>query len=122
MRWHDGDDGESRQHIHRGLQEFDVEDPGALREHQADRQDDHAHGAVGDADLALDAERLGAGTRVGDHQRGEHGDDDGGDREVVAGVRRTGTATAVSTMPSSIRSSVESRKAPKGVPLPDIRE
>jgi hypothetical protein len=32
------------------------------------------------------------------------------------------TATAASTMPSSMRSSVESRNAPNGVPLPDIRE
>ena len=31
-------------------------------------------------------------------------------------------ATAVSTMPSSMRSSVESRNAPKLVPLPDMRE
>ena len=31
-------------------------------------------------------------------------------------------ATAISTIPSSIRSSVESRKAPNGEPLPDIRE
>ena len=31
-------------------------------------------------------------------------------------------ATAASTTPSSTRSRVESRKAPKGVPLPDIRE
>ena len=30
------------------------------------------------------AERLGAGAGVGDHQRGEHGDDDRGDRQVVA--------------------------------------
>ena len=30
--------------------------------------------------------------------------------------------TAVSTMPSSMRSSVESRNAPNGVPLPDMRE
>ena len=32
------------------------------------------------------------------------------------------TATAVSTMPSSMRSSVESRNAPNAVPLPDMRE
>ena len=31
-------------------------------------------------------------------------------------------ATAHSTMPSSMRSSVESRNAPKGEPFPDIRE
>ena len=31
-------------------------------------------------------------------------------------------ATAVRTMPSSMRSSVESRKAPNGVPFPDMRE
>jgi hypothetical protein len=59
---------------------------GALREHEPGGQDDDADGPVGDADLALDAERLGAGARVGDHQRGEHGDDDGGDRQVVAAV------------------------------------
>ena len=34
----------------------------------------------------------------------------------------TRTAHAVSTMPSSARSSVESRNAPNGEPLPDIRE
>ena len=118
------DDGDHRQpgeHVDGRLEQFDVEDAGALREHQPGRQDHHAHGAVGDADLALDAERLGAGARVGDHQRGEHGDDDGGDRERR---RRLGEleATAVSTMPSSMRSSVESRNAPNGVPLPDMRE
>ena len=31
-------------------------------------------------------------------------------------------ATVVRTIPSSTRSSVESRKAPNGVPLPDMRE
>ena len=51
---HDGDDGESREHIHRGLQEFHIEDAGALREHETGRQDHDADGAVGDADLALD--------------------------------------------------------------------
>ena len=41
---------------------------------------------------------------------------------IVEGIVLTAVAaTAVSTTPSSRRSSVESRNAPKGVPLPDAR-
>ena len=95
---------------------------GALGEHQADREDHDAHRPRGDADLALHAERLGAGAGVADHQRGEHRDDDRGRRDAVAAAARSSPATAVSTIPSSMRSSVESRNAPNGVPLPDMRE
>src|SRR4051794_17290536 len=71
----DRDDRHRGQQVDRRLDRFQVpeDQPGA--------QDHDPHGAVGDADLALDAQRLGARPRVGDHQRGEHGEDDhaGGD-------------------------------------------
>ena len=77
----------------------------------------------GDADLALDAERLGAGARVGDHQRDEHGDDARPPpANVVAAVGEVRADGGRARCPPRVRSSVESRNAPNGVPLPDIRE
>ena len=57
------------------------------REHEAGGDHDDALGARADADVALEAERLGAGARVGDEERaGDRGDgDDDEDVLVVAG-------------------------------------
>src|SRR6185312_14718388 len=77
----DGDHAEPREHVHGGLQQLHAAD---VREQEPDREDHDADGARGDPDLALDAERLGAGAGVGDHQRGEHGDDDGGGGDALA--------------------------------------
>ena len=74
------EDGDDR---HRGQQVDGRLDRLEVAEHEPGGQHDDAHGAVGDADLALDAQRLGAGARVGDHQRGEHGQDDDADGDVA---------------------------------------
>ena len=69
------------EHVDRRRQQLEVAEPAPLAKTSPTERITTRTGAVGDADLALDAERLGAGARVGDHQRGEHGDDDRGDRE-----------------------------------------
>src|ERR1035437_10839790 len=68
---HHGDCAERGQHVDGGGQQLEVADRGALGEHEPDRQDHHAYRPRGQADLTGHAERLGAGPRVGDHQRGE---------------------------------------------------
>ena len=62
--------------------------------------------AVGDADLALDAERLGAGAGVGDDERRHHGDDDRRDRQLVAALgERRGDARSARCPPRCGRAS-----------------
>src|ERR1051326_6817788 len=66
------DDGQRRDHVDRRGQELEIAEPGALGEDQADGQYDYPDGTRGQSHLALDAERLRAGTCIGDHQRAEH--------------------------------------------------
>ena len=113
MRWPTVIDGQPGEHVDGGLEQLEVEDPGALGEHQADRQDHDAHGAVGDARPCTRrrAPRRGRGCRRPSARRARR-------RRRRRPRRRcrpaeNWTATAVSTMPSSMRSSVESRNAPK---------
>ena len=79
----DGERGQRGHHVDRRREQVDVADQ-APGEHQADRKYHHADRPGGDADLALDPERLGPGARVGDHQRAEHDDHAGRGREVFA--------------------------------------
>src|ERR1019366_1738565 len=72
----DGECAQHREDVDRRGEQIEVAERGAAGEDQADREDHDANRAGRDADLALDAERLGARTRVGDHQRGQHGYDD----------------------------------------------
>src|SRR5262245_51079565 len=78
--------GSRGEHVDGGLEQLEVAEPVALREDEADRQDHDPDRPRRKPDLALDAERLGPGPRVGDHQRPEHGDDAGGRRDRVAAV------------------------------------
>src|SRR5680860_337446 len=79
------DDGQHRDQVDRWGQELEIAEPGALGEDQADREYDYPDGTRRQPDLALDPERLGAGTRVGDHQRAEHGDHAHRRGKIVAG-------------------------------------
>ena len=89
-------------------------------EHEPGGDHDDALGARADADVALEAERLGAGARVGDEERaGDRGDRD--DDEDVVSLRAKTYAIAASMKPSLTRSVVESRNAPNGVDLPPAR-
>ena len=82
----DSEGGERRHSVDGGSEQLDVEDPRALGEYQADREDDHPHRPRRDSDLALDTQRLRPGARVGDHQRAEHRDDARRRRHRVAAV------------------------------------
>src|SRR5436190_19108683 len=84
------DRGDRRQrgdHVDRGCEELEVAEPGPLREHQPGGEDDDPDRPGRDTDLALDADRLGSGARVGDHQRPEDGDhaERGGDGVAAVG-------------------------------------
>ena len=74
MRWRTVIVPSAGEHVDGGREQLEVA-RSALGEQQADREDHDAHRAAGDADLALDAQRLGAGAGVADHQRGQDGDD-----------------------------------------------
>src|SRR5688572_33304056 len=68
-------------------EELEIAEPGALREEEPGREDHDPHGARRQADLAFDPECLGAGPRVAHHQREQDGQDDRGDRGLVALAR-----------------------------------
>src|SRR3954453_15196248 len=72
-----GHRAERREHVHGRCEQPEV------GEQDADRQDHDAHGAAGDPDLAIDAERLGPGAGVADHERGEDGEHGRGGRHLV---------------------------------------
>ena len=80
----DGDARQRRHHVDGGGQQLEIPDRRALGEDDPDREDHYPDRAGRKPDLALDPERLGPGTRVGDHQRAEHGDDAHRGGEVVA--------------------------------------
>src|SRR6187549_655058 len=66
------DRGQSRDSVDRRGQQLNVYKSGALGKDQADGKQHYPDGPGCQPHLALDPERLGAGPRVGDHQRAEH--------------------------------------------------
>src|SRR3954465_7737220 len=84
---HDCDRQKRRHSVDGRRKQLNIEEPSALREHQADRQDHYPDGPRGNPDLALHAKRLRPSARVGDHQRAEHGQDTDSSRNRVPRVR-----------------------------------
>ena len=71
---HDGEGRERRHRVNRGPQKLHIEDPGSLRENEADGEYDYPDWACRQPNLALHTQSLGPRTRVGDHQRAENDD------------------------------------------------
>src|SRR3954447_21189939 len=69
---HDCDRRKRRHSVDGRRKQLNIEEPSALREHQADGQDHYPDGPRCNPDLALHTQRLGPGARVRDHQRAEH--------------------------------------------------
>src|SRR3954449_9119588 len=84
---HHGDRCQRSHSVDGRRQQLNVKDPGALGEHDADREQNYPYRPSGNPDLALDPEGLRPGTGVRDHQGAEHREHAGGSGYRMAGVR-----------------------------------
>ena len=114
----DGDPGEREQDPEGDRK--DVRDAEAVQQRR-DAGEEQPLGPLGDPDVALHTDALGARLRVGHDRTADEAADGGARRSTCRRRSRSRARRAPKASPSATRSSVESRNAPHGPERPDMR-